>query len=80
MDRKDEIGKLGHTIEEMRQKLVQKDETERTLLQNISHDLKTPVMVIRGYTQSIKDGIFPKGDLENTVDVIECEALKLEKK
>ncbi|MCY8280479.1 secretion stress-responsive two-component system sensor histidine kinase CssS, partial [Bacillus inaquosorum] len=80
VDRKDEIGKLGHTIEEMRQKLVQKDETERTLLQNISHDLKTPVMVIRGYTQSIKDGIFPKGDLENTVDVIEGEALKLEKK
>lgn len=37
-------------------------------------------MVIRGYTQSIKDGIFPKGDLENTVDVIEGEALKLEKK
>ncbi len=61
VDRKDEIGKLGHTIEDMRSKLVQKDETERTLLQNISHDLKTPVMVIRGYTQSIKDGIFPKG-------------------
>lgn len=36
--------------------------------------------MIRGYTQSIKDGIFPKGDLENTVDVIEGEALKLEKK
>lgn len=80
MDRKDEIGKLGHTIEEMRQKLVQKDETERTLLQNISHDLKTPVMVIRGYTQSIKDGFFLKETFENTVDVIECEALKLEKK
>ncbi|GED01913.1 HAMP domain-containing sensor histidine kinase [Bacillus atrophaeus] len=80
VDRQDEIGKLGHTIEDMRQKLVQKDETERTLLQNISHDLKTPVMVIRGYTQSIKDGIFPKGDLENTIDVIEGEAEKLEKK
>ncbi|CCP22941.1 two-component sensor histidine kinase [Bacillus velezensis UCMB5036] len=80
VDRKDEIGKLGHTIEDMRSKLVQKDETERTLLQNISHDLKTPVMVIRGYTQSIKDGIFPKGDLETTIDVIEGEAEKLEKK
>lgn len=80
VDRQDEIGKLGHTIEEMRQKLIQKDETERTLLQNISHDLKTPVMVIRGYTQSIKDGIFPKGDLEQTVEVIEGEAEKLEKK
>ncbi|CAM5533888.1 histidine kinase [Bacillus safensis FO-36b] [Bacillus safensis subsp. safensis] len=49
-------------------------------MQNISHDLKTPVMVIRGYTQSIKDGIFPKGDLEQTVEVIEGEAEKLEKK
>ncbi|MGE6630019.1 sensor histidine kinase [Bacillus sp. NPDC077027] len=80
VDRQDEIGKLGYTIEDMRQKLIQKDETERTLLQNISHDLKTPVMVIRGYTQSIKDGIFPKGDLETTVEVIEGEAEKLEKK
>ncbi|KMM56236.1 histidine kinase [Bacillus glycinifermentans] len=80
VDREDEIGKLGHTIEDMRQKLIQKDETERTLLQNISHDLKTPVMVIRGYTQSIKDGIYPKGDLENTIQVIEGEAEKLEKK
>ncbi|MFN2744204.1 MULTISPECIES: sensor histidine kinase [Bacillus] len=80
VDREDEIGKLGHTIEDMRQKLIQKDETERTLLQNISHDLKTPVMVIRGYTQSIKDGIYPKGDLENTIHVIEGEAEKLEKK
>ena len=80
VDREDEIGKLGHTIEDMRQKLIQKDETERTLLQNISHDLKTPVMVIRGYTQSIKDGIYPKGDLENTIEVIEGEAEKLEKK
>ena len=80
VDRQDEIGKLGHTIEEMRKKLIQKDETERTLLQNISHDLKTPVMVIRGYTQSIKDGIFPKGDLDQTVEVIEGEAEKLEKK
>ena len=58
VDRKDEIGKLGHTIEEMRQKLVQKDETERTLLQNISHDLKTPVMVIRGLLHKLLAHLF----------------------
>ncbi|MGG3642669.1 ATP-binding protein [Bacillus gobiensis] len=80
VDRTDEIGHLGQSIEDMRQKLIHKDETERALMQNISHDLKTPVMVIRGYTQAIKDGIFPQGDLDSTVDVIEAEAEKLEKK
>jgi two-component system sensor histidine kinase CssS len=80
VDRNDEIGKLGHTIEKMRQHLVRKDEAQQTLLQNISHDLKTPVMVIRGYAQSVNDGIFPKGDLTSTMDVIEEESQKLEKK
>ncbi len=80
VDRDDEIGKLGQTIEKMRQHLVRKDEAQQTLLQNISHDLKTPVMVIRGYARSVSDGIFPKGDLSSTMDVIEEESEKLEKK
>lgn len=80
VNRNDEIGKLGHTIEKMRQHLVRKDEAQQALLQNISHDLKTPVMVIRGYTKSVNDGIFPKGDLSSTMDVIEAESEKLEKK
>ncbi|WP_226669362.1 sensor histidine kinase [Metabacillus litoralis] len=80
VDRNDEIGKLGHSIEKMRQHLVRKDEAQQTLLQNISHDLKTPVMVIRGYAKSVNDGIFPKGNLTSTMDVIEEESEKLEKK
>ncbi|MDQ0229654.1 sensor histidine kinase [Metabacillus malikii] len=80
VDRNDEIGRLGHTIENMRQHLIRKDEAQQTLLQNISHDLKTPVMVIRGYAQSVNDGIYPKGDLTSTMDVIEEESEKLEKK
>lgn len=80
LSRNDEIGKLGDTIEHMRKRLVQKDEAQRTLLQNISHDLKTPVMVIRGYAKSVTDGIYPKGDLASTMNVIEEEAERLEKK
>ncbi|MRX72059.1 HAMP domain-containing protein [Bacillus lacus] len=80
LDRSDEIGKLAASIEDMRRKLVKKDESQRALLQNISHDLKTPVMVIRGYASSVSDGIFPKGDLESTMNVIEMESERLEKK
>lgn len=59
LDRKDEIGKLARSFENMRIRLVKQDEAQQSFLQNISHELKTPVMVIRSYAQSILDGIYP---------------------
>lgn len=80
VDRKDEIGRLAQSIEETRQQLVRRDEAQQTLLQHISHELKTPVMVIRSYAQSIQDGLFPKDDLRQSVEVIDQEAERLEKR
>lgn len=79
-DREDELGKLAQSIEKMRKKLVEQDEMQQSMLQHISHELKTPVMVIRSYAQSIMDGIFPKKDLSDSVQVIEEEAQRLEKR
>jgi two-component system, OmpR family, sensor histidine kinase CssS len=79
-DRGDEIGRLARSIEKMRIKLVQQDEAQQSMLQHISHELKTPVMVIRSYAESIEDGIFPKGNLEGSVSVIKQEAMRLEKR
>lgn len=80
LDRNDEIGKLGSSLENLRTQLIRQDQLERGFLQNISHDLKTPVMVIRSFLQAIKDGIFPKGDLDSSLDLIDEEAERLEKK
>lgn len=79
-DRNDEIGQLGQSIERMRECLVKQDETQQSFLQHISHELKTPIMVIRSYAQAIADGIFPRGGLERSVQVIDEEAERLEKK
>ncbi|WP_227766099.1 sensor histidine kinase [Zhaonella formicivorans] len=80
LERKDEIGRLAESIERMRLQLLQHDETQRSFLQHISHELKTPVMVIRSYVQAIRDGIYPKGDLPSTVEVIDNESERLEKR
>lgn len=77
--RGDEIGELANSIETMRQQLVQQDESQQAMLQNISHELKTPVMVIRSYAQAINDGIFPRGDLAGSINVIDEEGERLEK-
>lgn len=80
MERKDEIGQLSESVERMREQLVQQDENQQSMLQHISHELKTPVMVIQSYAQSILDGVYPKGDLEGSVRVIESEAQRLDKR
>ncbi|MGJ0845575.1 two-component system, OmpR family, sensor histidine kinase CssS [Tissierella praeacuta DSM 18095] len=80
LNRKDEIGKLGFSIEYLRKQLIRQDEAEQSFLQHVSHELKTPVMVIQSFTQAIKDGIYPKGTLEDSIDTIDDEAKRLEKK
>lgn len=80
LNRKDEIGKLGESIEQLRNQLIYQDEMQQSFLQHVSHELKTPVMVIRSYSQAIRDGIFPKGNLDCSVQVIDEEAERLEKR
>lgn len=80
VERKDEIGDLAKEIEEMRKTLIRSDMTQQESLQYISHELKTPVMVIRSYIQSIEDGIFPENTLENSLKIIDKEAFTLEKR
>jgi len=80
LDRRDEIGRLARSFENMRHRLVQQDRAQQNLLQHVSHELKTPVMVIRSYVQSIKDGIYPRDTLEGSVEVIDGEAERLEKR
>ncbi|MBP1995048.1 sensor histidine kinase [Paenibacillus eucommiae] len=76
--RGDEIGQLADSIESMRQKLVLQDQAQQSFLQHISHELKTPIMVIRSYTNAIQEGIFPKGDVNGSILVIDQEAERLE--
>lgn len=80
LNRKDEIGKLAFSIGRMQESLKQLESDEEAFLQTISHDLKTPVMVIRSYCQAIKDGVYLDNSLDKTVQVVEIEAMRLEAK
>lgn len=80
LDRNDEIGRLARSVDNLRLKLIKQDEAEKNFLQSTSHELKTPVMVIQSYAEGITDGVYPKGDLESSVEVILQEANVLENK
>ncbi|KOO50843.1 sensor histidine kinase [Priestia koreensis] len=80
MDRKDEIGVLAASIDSMRIQLKAQDEAQQSMLQHISHDLKTPIMVIQSYTEALRDGIYPNGTFETSLDTIQKEADRLQLK
>ncbi len=57
IDGSDEITDLAKAIEKMRQEIQAADKTKQEMLQNISHDFKTPIAVIQSYAEAIGDGI-----------------------
>ena len=80
VNRKDEIGELADALVSMREELLRQEKTKEEMIHNISHDLKTPIATIKSYGESIKDGIYPYGTLEKSVDVIIENADRLEQK
>lgn len=62
----DEISELSNSIESMRLQIQKNEKTKQEMLQNVSHDFKTPIAVIKSYTEAIEDGI----DTENACNII----------
>lgn len=75
----DEIGLLAHSLEKMRDALKIAEERDRKFIQSNSHDLKTPVMLIRGYAQAIIDDVDVSQE-KSKAEVILNESEKLEKR
>ncbi len=75
----DEIGRLAGSMNHMRKELKRADEEEKLFLQSISHDLKTPVMVILSHAEAIMDGVYIDS-IEKTAEIIKDEAVNLDRK
>ena len=57
--RNDEIGEVAVALTEMESELSRQNREKEEMIQNISHDLKTPIETIKSYGEAIKDGIYP---------------------
>jgi len=72
---KDEIGELAVSFNKMSTDLADASQQRRQMTADIAHELRTPLSIILGYTESLRDGILPP-DTE-TFDIIHDEAQNL---
>ena len=76
-DYDDELYTLEVAIENMRVYLKEQEEYKNQMYQNISHDFKTPITVMKSYIEASEDGIESK---EKTLEVCKEQLNKLEVK
>lgn len=77
----DEFKVLSDAIDNMRKTIKEQDEYKNQMYQNISHDFKTPLTVIKSYIEAMNDGVQDKAEgmkiIEQQVDKLELKVHSL---
>ena len=75
--REDELGELAASFNNMAESLQQTERQRREFIANISHELKTPMTTIAGYTDGILDGTIPPENERQYLQIISDESRRL---
>jgi signal transduction histidine kinase len=72
----DEVAALAESFNHLASELANAQDAERSFLLSVSHELKTPLTVIRGHAEALQDGVVGE---KHAGDVIERESGRLER-
>ncbi|MEA4869104.1 MAG: ATP-binding protein [Christensenella sp.] len=56
---RDEIGQLTQALNELGEELSKAEHLRRELIANVSHELRAPLTIIRGYAETVRDVTWP---------------------
>lgn len=76
---RDEVGMLGHSINGLAASLQRYRDTRRAFFANISHELRTPVTYLQGYSKVLTDGLVESDkERKQYLSIIYQESIRLE--
>ena len=75
--RNDEMGELAASFNNMAEALQEQERQRQEFIANISHELKTPMTTIAGYTDGILDGTIAQADQRQYLEIISEESRRL---
>lgn len=74
---RDEVAELANAFNNMATVLEKNEENRNSFLGNVSHDLRTPMTVISGFVDGIRDGTIPPEKHDYYLEVISTEVRRL---
>ena len=73
-----EVREVAENFHQMAQKVRDSQQSQRDLLANVTHELKTPLTSIKGFAQAIKDGAASEPDaIKRSATIIYDEAARM---
>ena len=72
-----ELQALGEEINRMAFELSNMEQSRKSFVANVSHELRSPLTSIRGYVQALRDGAIPEEECEKYMDVVLDETARL---
>ncbi|HHX59817.1 MAG TPA: cell wall metabolism sensor histidine kinase WalK [Epulopiscium sp.] len=78
-ERSDEIGELAYNFNYMAHELDKIEEMRKLFIENISHDLRTPLTSVKGFVQAIMDGTIPPEQQNKYLQIVLDEAERMNK-
>jgi len=76
-DRKDEVGELAEAFNAMADSLAKSERQRSEFIANVSHELKTPMTTIAGFSDGILDGTIPREKEDDALRTISSETRRL---
>ncbi len=75
---KDEIGELTQALNELGTELRKTESLRRELIANVSHELRSPLSVIQGYAETVRDVTWPNEEKRTAqLTIVSDEAARL---
>ena len=65
LDRQDELGQLSQSVGKLRQALQRLDVLRREVIANVSHELRSPLALITGYAEMVRDITWNNEEMRN---------------
>lgn len=77
INRRDELGDLAESFNTMADELNQQEQTKRMFISSLSHDLRTPLTNIKGYTKGMLDGTIEADKYDRYLKIVLNESDRL---
>ncbi len=74
---KDEAAQLGESLNEMAEQLRGLEETRRSFVANVSHELRSPLTSMKGFLEAMQDGTIPPENYPEYIGIVLNETRRM---